>query len=113
MRASERIRANTKGDIDMCLSAALIGGSVLAGSAIGVGASAANAHKQREAAKKASREARAASLNAQSMADSERNLSAAQEAAEERVAELGDTDMSVAKRRRGVSSTYLNDTLGV
>ena len=74
-------------------------------------ASAYESRQQRKAADKAARQARAASISAQNMAESERNAAAAQEAAEAQVAD-GGSELDLAKRRRGVGSTYLNQTLG-
>lgn len=70
-------------------------------------------HKQKKAAEKAHKQAKAATANAQARAEAERNIASAQEAAEQQTLDAGDaTELSAAKRRHGVSSTYLNQSLG-
>ena len=97
-----------------CISALALGGMGLAGgsAAAGIGASLYQMRKQRGAAAKAEREARRASAAAQVQEASERNISAAQEASEEKLPEVEADDLTLAKRRRGVAGTYLNQTLG-
>lgn len=69
--------------------------------------------KQKKAAEKAHRQAKAASANSQARADAEKTIASAQEAAEAQTIDAPETsDLSNAMRRRGVSSTYLNQTLG-
>lgn len=71
------------------------------------------ARKQKKAADKAQKQAKAAAANAQARAEGERNIASAQEAAEQQTLDAGDTsELSAAKRRHGVSSTYLNQSLG-
>ena len=70
-------------------------------------------HQQRKAAKTAQRRSEATMKNAQAAAAAEKKAMEASTPAEEQAPDAGDTtDMSVAKRRRGVSSTFLNQTLG-
>ena len=72
------------------------------------------AHKQKKAADKAQKQAKAAASAATARAEAERNISTAQEAAEEQTLDAGETsELSAAKRRHGVASTYLNQSLGV
>ena len=67
-------------------------------------------NRHNDAAKKASRQAKAVSRNAERMAASEKNISAAQQAKEAET--LGDTTQLLGRKRHGVASTYLNEKLG-
>lgn len=70
-------------------------------------------HQQKKAAERAHKQAKAAAANAQARADAERTIASAQEAAEQQTLDAGETsELSAAKRRHGVSSTYLNQSLG-
>ena len=70
-------------------------------------------HQQRKAAKTASRQAREASLQEREQMETERNLAASSQAKEAEAVDAGETgELSAAKRRRGVASTYLNQQLG-
>ena len=74
--------------------------------------------KQKKAADKARRQAKAAQANAQAAATAEKNIAQAQAAAEAQTVDTGYTgDMSAAQRLHGVGSTYLasrqmNSSLG-
>lgn len=74
--------------------------------------------RQKKAASKALRQSRAAAANAQNRAEAERQIASAQQAAESQALDAGDaTELSLAKRRHGVSATFLNgglnESLGV
>ena len=70
-------------------------------------------NQQKKAAKTAERRTKATMRNAQAAAAAEKKAEEANAAAEQQAPDVGDTtEMSLAKRRRGVSSTFLNDRLG-
>ena len=70
-------------------------------------------HQQRKAAKTAERKTRAAMAASAAAERSEKNVTEAEEAAEAQAPDVETaTDLSVAKRRRGVTGTYLSQTLG-
>ena len=63
--------------------------------------------------KKANEQARNAAANGMAAAEAERRAAQANEAKEQQALDAGGmSDMSIAKRRHGVSSTFLNDQLG-
>jgi hypothetical protein len=69
--------------------------------------------KQKKAAEKAQRQAKAASANARAAAESEKKIAESQQAAQAQTVETGDvSEMSAAKRKKGVASTFLNQALG-
>lgn len=69
--------------------------------------------KQKKAADRALKQSRTAAANAASKAEAERQNAMANQAAEQQTLGAGDmSDISIAKRRKGVSQTFLNDQLG-
>ena len=70
-------------------------------------------NQQKKAAKTAERRSKETMRNAQAAAAAEKKAEEANAAAEEQVPDTGDTtEISLAKRRRGVASTFLNQKLG-
>ena len=69
--------------------------------------------QQQKAVKRAQKASRAAATNARAAAEAERLANEANQAAEQQAPDTGDmTEISKAKRQRGVGGTYLNEALG-
>ena len=78
-----------------------------------LGASIYEAMQQKKAAKKAERQAEAATAAAAASDRYAEKVAGAQTAAEAVAPDAGETtELSAARRRKGVAATYLNQTLG-